>query len=77
MIYVNKIAECQFGSIYLVRDLNKNLYTIKSFDKLMLEEFEVQKFISEEKKILSSIAFPFVIQLGKTFQTESSLFYLQ
>jgi len=37
----------------------------------------VQKFISEEKKILSSIAFPFVIQLGKTFQTENSLFYLQ
>lgn len=35
----------------------------------MLEEFEVQKFISEEKKILSSVAFPFVIQLGKTFQT--------
>lgn len=43
----------------------------------MLEEFEVQKFISEEKKILSSVAFPFVIQLGKTFQTENSLFYLQ
>ena len=36
LIYVNKIADGQFGSIYLVRDLNKNLYTIKSFDKLML-----------------------------------------
>lgn len=47
LIYVNKIADGQFGSIYLVRDLNKNLYTVKSFDKLMLEEFEVQKFISE------------------------------
>ncbi len=47
LIYVNKIADGQFGSIYLVRDPNKNLYMIKSFDKLMLEEFEVQKFISE------------------------------
>ncbi len=36
LIYVNKIADGQFGSIYLVRDLNKNLYTVKSFDKLML-----------------------------------------
>ncbi len=45
LIYVNKIADGQFGSIYLTRDLNKNLYTVKSFDKLMLEEFEVQKFI--------------------------------
>lgn len=66
---MNKIADGQFGSIYLVRDLNKNLYTVKSFDKLMLEEFEVQKFINEEKKILNTIAFPFIIQLGKTFQT--------
>jgi hypothetical protein len=66
---VNKIADSQFGSVYLVRDLSKNLFSVKSFDKLMLEEFEVQKFISEEKRILNSIAFPFVIQLGKTFQS--------
>jgi serine/threonine protein kinase len=73
---VNKIADGQFGGIYLVRDANKNIFTVKTLNKSLLEEYEVQKFINEEKKILSTIAFPFVIQLGRTFQTENYLFYL-
>lgn len=77
LTYVNKIADGQFGGIYLVRDDNKNLYAIKSMSKSLLEEYEVQKFINEEKKILNSIAFPFTIQVGKTFQTENSLYYLE
>jgi serine/threonine protein kinase len=61
LVYVNKISDGQFGGIYLVRDNNKNLYSLKSMSKSLLEEYEVQKFINEEKKILNTIAFPFVI----------------
>lgn len=45
--------------------------------KSLLEEYEVQKFINEEKKILNSIAYPFIIQLANTFQTENYLYYLE
>jgi hypothetical protein len=37
LIYVNKIADGQFGSVYLVKDNSRNLYTIKVLDKQMLE----------------------------------------
>lgn len=73
---MNKLADGQFGGIHLVRDINKNIYTVKALDKSLLEEYEVQKFINEEKKILNSVAFPFVVQLGRTFQTDNFLFYL-
>lgn len=76
-MYVNKISDGQFGGIFLVRDENKNIYGVKSMSKSLLEEYEVQKFINEEKKILNSIAYPFIIQLANTFQTENYLFYLE
>lgn len=37
LIYVNKIADGQFGGIYMVRDDNKNLYAVKSMNKSLLE----------------------------------------
>jgi hypothetical protein len=37
LIYVNKLGDGQFGGIYLVRDANKNLYTVKTLSKSMLE----------------------------------------
>ena len=44
--------------------------------KTQLENYEVSKFINEERKILNTIAYPFIIQMGKTFQSENYLFYL-
>jgi cGMP-dependent protein kinase 1 len=60
----------------MVRDANKNIYTVKSLSKSLLEEYEVQKFINEEKKILSTVAFPFTLQMARTFQTDKTLYYL-
>lgn len=77
LIQVSKLADGQFGGIYLVRDGNRNIYTVKSLNKSLLEEYEVQKFINEEKKILSTVTFPFLVQLARTFQTDSFLFYLE
>lgn len=77
LIYVNNISESQFGSVYLTRDPSRNLYVVKSFSKSMLEEFEVQKFVNDEKKILATLAFPFLVQLGRSFQSETHLFLLE
>lgn len=76
LIYVNKLADGQFGQIQLVRDQLKNLYVVKCMKKTQLENYEVSKFINEERKILNTIAYPFIIQMGKTFQSENYLFYL-
>jgi cGMP-dependent protein kinase 1 len=77
LVQVSKLADGQFGGIHLVRDASKNLYTVKALNKSLLEEYEVQKFINEEKKILSTVTFPFVVQLARTFQTDNFLFYLE
>lgn len=37
LVHVNKIADGQFGGIYLVRDSNKNIYTVKALKKMQLE----------------------------------------
>jgi cGMP-dependent protein kinase 1 len=77
LVQVSKLADGQFGGIYLVRDGSKSIYSVKALNKALLEEYEVQKFINEEKKILSSVTFPFLIQMARTFQTDSFLFYLE
>ncbi len=46
LIYVNKISDGQFGGVYIVRDYNKNIYVVKSLNKTILWEYEVQKFIN-------------------------------
>ena len=43
---MSKVADGQFGGIYLVRDANKNIYAVKALNKALLEEYEVQKFIN-------------------------------
>ena len=46
MTYITKISDGQFGGIYMVKDLNKNIYAVKTLSKSLLEEYEVQKFIN-------------------------------
>jgi hypothetical protein len=36
LVHVNKVADGQFGGIYLVRDSNKNIYTVKTLKKAQL-----------------------------------------
>lgn len=74
--YIKKISSSQFGNVHMIRDNCGNFYALKSFNKSELIEYEVQKFISEEKKILEEIAFPFIIELGKVFQTEANLYFI-
>ena len=76
LTYVSKISDGQFGGVYMVRDSSKNIYVVKALDKNLLEEYQVQKFINEEKKILHKVAFPFIYQMAKTFQSDNYLFYL-
>lgn len=76
LFYVKKMCSSQFGSVHLIKDHCSNLYALKSFSKTELDEYEVQKFVSEEKKILETIAFPFIIELGTTFQTQNNLYYI-
>ena len=59
--YIKKISASQFGNVHMVRDNYGNFYALKSYNKAELIEYEVQKFINEEKKILDQIAFPFII----------------
>lgn len=37
LVHVSKLADGQFGGIYLVRDANRNIYTVKSLNKALLE----------------------------------------
>ena len=39
LVHVNKLADGQFGGIYLVRDSLKNIYTVKTLSKALLEEY--------------------------------------
>lgn len=72
---VEKIAEGQFGPIFVVRD-KKDIYCMKSFVKKRLDEYEVEDFINNEANILSSISHPLINPLVATLHTSSMAFYI-
>jgi len=76
LIFVQEVSPAQFGEVYAVKDRNNNLYALKTLSKAELADFDVQKYIAEEKRVLMQVAFPFIIQIVKTLSDHEMLYYL-
>ena len=72
---VNKISNGQFGGIYLLKEEDK-YYCLKKFEKTLLEEYEVSKFIQNEPKLSLNINSYFISPLYKAIQTKNSAYYI-
>jgi hypothetical protein len=68
-------TEGQFGPLFLIIDDNQK-YVLKSIDKAAVEEYDVVKFAIEEGTTLEVVKCPFVISMGRKFQSPNYLYYL-
>ncbi len=74
---LKSIGEGAFGEVYLVKQIsNDKTFALKSIDKKFLAKQKKEHYVFQEKLILQSINFPFVVKLFATFQDESKLYFL-
>jgi cGMP-dependent protein kinase len=68
-------AKGQFGPLYLVRDKEEE-WVLKVIDKKELELYDVVRFAVDEGKVLEEVSCPFVIEMGRRFQSPNYIYYL-
>jgi cGMP-dependent protein kinase len=66
-----------FGQVLLVQHITeKGLYILKAYSKQKIEEHFVERYFIQEKNLLKSMNFPFVMELYKTFKDCEYLYSL-
>ncbi|CAD8075753.1 unnamed protein product [Paramecium primaurelia] len=77
LIYIKKLGEGQFGSVYLVKhkEINK-VFALKSVSKASIIEQNLEKHITQEKTVLEQINFPFIMGFVRTFKDDMSIYFL-
>jgi serine/threonine protein kinase len=74
---VKNIGEGAFGEVYLARSrANEQLFAIKSISKAFLMKQKKEHHIFQERLILQTLSFPFLVKLYKTFQDESKIYFV-
>ena len=74
---IKSIGQGAFGEVYLAKDrLNSQIYAIKSIAKSFLIKQKKDHHVFQEKLILQSCNFPFLVKLFKTFQDDSKIYFV-
>ena len=76
LFYVKELGQGAFGKVYLVHD-NKTFYAMKTAEvKKMIQDKETAQLYLNEKRILNSMNYPFIVQLINTYKTKDYIFFL-
>ena len=74
---IKAIGEGAFGEVYLVKHATTNkTFALKSIDKNFLSKQKKEHHVFQEKLILQTLNYPFVVKLFATFQDETKLYFL-
>ncbi|KAL4499727.1 hypothetical protein ABPG72_017267 [Tetrahymena utriculariae] len=77
LIFIKKLGFGQFGSVYLVRNKDTGaLYALKSVSKAQIIEQNLEKHLLQEKQVLETVNFTFVMQFIRTFKDNQSVYFL-
>ena len=72
---VGTIGKGSFGSVLLVKKMDtNNMLAMKVIDKETMLKKEQVRHTVQERRIMSSVSFPFLVRLVSHFQTRSSLY---
>ena len=75
--FVKVLGKGSFGEVVLIEHKgNKQLYAIKSIQKIQIDYERLHENIEMEKKILLKIDHPFIIKLVKTLKNDTHIFFL-
>jgi serine/threonine protein kinase len=74
---IKAVGEGAFGEVYLVKHITTNkTFALKSIDKNFLSKQKKEHHVFQEKLILQTLNYPFVVKLFATFQDETKLYFL-
>lgn len=74
---VKNIGEGAFGEVYLARSrATDQLFAIKSISKAFLMKQKKEHHVYQERLILHTLNFPFLVKLFKTFQDEAKIYFV-
>ncbi len=74
---MKSIGEGAFGEVYLVKHVTNNkLFALKCIDKTFISKQKKEHHVFQEKLILQSLNYPFVVKLFATFQDDAKLYFL-
>ncbi|KAL4488509.1 hypothetical protein ABPG72_013077 [Tetrahymena utriculariae] len=77
MISIKKLGFGQFGSVYLVKSKSdSNFYALKCISKAQVIEQSLEKHLLQEKKVLESAQFPFIMKFIRTFRDNNNVYFL-
>ncbi|EAR85527.2 CGMP-dependent kinase 5-1 (macronuclear) [Tetrahymena thermophila SB210] len=77
MISIKKLGFGQFGSVYLVKSKSdSNYYALKCISKAQVIEQSLEKHLLQEKKVLESAQFPFIMKFIRTFRDNNNVYFL-
>lgn len=77
LIFIKKLGFGQFGTVYLVQNnQTKELYALKTVSKAQIIEQNLEKHLIQEKQVLESINFPFIMRFFRTFKDQLSVYFL-
>lgn len=68
-------AKGQFGPLFLVRN-EEDFFVLKAIEKSELELYDVCKFAIDEGNTLEQVSCPFIVSMGKKFQSHNYIYYL-
>ena len=75
--FLKVLGRGSFGKVMLMRKKsNSKLYAVKIIKKLTMASFEKIEKLKTEKKILSKISHPFVINMDFCFQSVFRVFFV-
>nr|CAH69748.1 cGMP-dependent protein kinase 13-3 [Paramecium tetraurelia] len=77
LICIKKLGQGQFGNVYLVRTAqDEKLYALKCISKAQIVEQHLERHLAQEKQVLSTINFPFLMQFYKSMKDQNYIYFL-
>ncbi|CAD8186439.1 unnamed protein product [Paramecium pentaurelia] len=77
LICIKKLGQGQFGNVYLVRTNQEDkLYALKCISKAQIVEQHLERHLAQEKQVLSTINFPFLMQFYKSMKDQNYIYFL-
>jgi serine/threonine protein kinase len=74
---IKNIGEGAFGEVFLVKHVpTEKTFALKSIDKIFLAKQKKEHHVFQEKLILQSLNYPYVVKLFSTFQDAEKLYFL-
>ena len=75
LYYLHELGRGSYGKVYLVHNKNQ-FFALKTVNIELVIDVEARKYCKDEKRILSNLDHPFIVQLFNTFKTQQYIFFL-